>query len=441
MYSRNRSTRLLPGAQRAPVGGRVHQAGVGQRVDPRRQRPVHLARLHHLVAQQRGVRLARRPLPAGQDRLAGGAVPDEPGQPQVGGAGDDPFLAGRQEQPRPADGDHVVHDVQQLAGPADRVPLHRGDPQLLGRRALPAGDPAVDLVHVAEVAHQVEQEVDPPEVQAGEVDARPEHAHAGVARVLDHAAADHADLDLRVEQDQVDRGARSGRASGRPRRSGAAGCVSSRIAGPAAAGDSHRAEVHRAGGPQLVQVLERLGHGAQHRLRPGAGPAAGSASTCRDQQALGELDRPPCRPAARALGRPSRRGVGTRPGTAAAAASQSSSTRSGRVRPLGQRRRTGRPRASGRNASRAPSITPVIACRAERSSAVPCRGRGQPAEEVLPAGQERADLPDSGRQRSVSGRGRRRPGGDIGCGQPGPLEQPGRKGRGGHPLIITAGWR
>ncbi len=28
----------------------------------------------------------------------------------------------------------------------------------------------------------------------------------GVARVVDHAAAEHADLDLGVEQDQVDRG-------------------------------------------------------------------------------------------------------------------------------------------------------------------------------------------------------------------------------------------
>ena len=65
---------------------------------------------------------------------------------------------------------------------------------------------AVDLVDVAEVAHQVEEEVDPPVIEVREVDARAERALAGVARVVDHAAAEHPDLDLGIEQDQVDGG-------------------------------------------------------------------------------------------------------------------------------------------------------------------------------------------------------------------------------------------
>ena len=51
---------------------------------------------------------------------------------------------------------------------------------------------AVELVDVAEVADQVEQEVDPALVEVREVDARAEDAPAGVAGVVDHAAAHHA---------------------------------------------------------------------------------------------------------------------------------------------------------------------------------------------------------------------------------------------------------
>ena len=58
--------------------------------------------------------------------------PTKRAQPQVGRAGDDPLLAGGEEQARAALGDHVVHHVQQLAGAADRVGLHGCEPQLLG---------------------------------------------------------------------------------------------------------------------------------------------------------------------------------------------------------------------------------------------------------------------------------------------------------------------
>ena len=43
-------------------------------------------------------------------------------------------------------------------------------------------------------------------VEVGEVDPGPEHPLAGVPGVVDHAAAEDADLDLGIEQDQVDGG-------------------------------------------------------------------------------------------------------------------------------------------------------------------------------------------------------------------------------------------
>ena len=53
-----------------------------------------------------------------------------------------------------------------------------------------------------------EQERDLAVVEPGQVEAGPEHAR--VARVVDQAAAQHAELDLGVEQDQVDRALRGG---------------------------------------------------------------------------------------------------------------------------------------------------------------------------------------------------------------------------------------
>ena len=94
----------------------------------------------------------------------------------------------------------MVDHVQQLTGPADRELLHRRDPQLLDSR----GQPPVDLVDVAEVANYVEQEIDPTLIQVGQVDARSEHPPPFVAALVHDAAADHADLDVGIEQDQVD---------------------------------------------------------------------------------------------------------------------------------------------------------------------------------------------------------------------------------------------
>src|SRR5215831_2216988 len=80
-----------------------------------------------------------------------------------------------------------------------------GGAVLPGARVLRGGDDTpVDLVDIAEVAEQVEEEVDAPVVEVGEVDTGSEHPHARVARMLRHPAAYHPDLDGRVEQDQVD---------------------------------------------------------------------------------------------------------------------------------------------------------------------------------------------------------------------------------------------
>ena len=63
-------------------------------------------------------------------------------------------------------------------------------------------------MHEAEVARDEEREWDLAGVEPRQVQAGPEHAR--VTRVVDRAAAQHADLDLRVEQHQVHRALRGG---------------------------------------------------------------------------------------------------------------------------------------------------------------------------------------------------------------------------------------
>ncbi len=132
----------------------------------------------------------------GEDRLARAAVADEAREPQVRGAGDDALVARREREPGAALAQDVVHAQQQLAAAADRERLGRGDPQLVG---------AEDLVDEAEVADREEQVRDLAAVEVREVQAGAEDAAAGVARMVDDAAAQHADLDLVVEQQEVDR--------------------------------------------------------------------------------------------------------------------------------------------------------------------------------------------------------------------------------------------
>src|SRR5437773_11014279 len=93
--------------------------------------------------------------------------------------------------------------------PADRESIHRRDPELLDalllRPRIGGGEPAVDLVDVAEIADQVPEKGDLALIEVREVDAGAEQAPPGVFRVLDGSAAQHADFGPRGEQRQVDR--------------------------------------------------------------------------------------------------------------------------------------------------------------------------------------------------------------------------------------------
>ena len=92
----------------------------------------------------------------------------------------------------------------------------------------------------------------------------PEDPHVPVTRVLRHAAAEHPDLDDRVEQDQVDA------ALGRGERRLVFGVEMPRVAQledarPSPARHADGPEVGRAGVPQFPEVLERRGGGLEHR--------------------------------------------------------------------------------------------------------------------------------------------------------------------------------
>ncbi len=191
--------------------------------------------------------------------------------------------AGRYSR-EPRDRDHMVHHVQELTRAADREPLDRRDPQLLAN----ARDAAEDLVDVAHVAHHVEQEVDPPVVEVGQVDPGAERPLAGVARMVDDAAAEHPDLDLGIEQDQVD-----GRL-GLVQRVPVLGVEVARVAqlehaGAAVASDASVAEVDGAGRAELVEALERKLGRVEHRLDQVA-PGARDLEDLGEQQTLRKLD-------------------------------------------------------------------------------------------------------------------------------------------------------
>ena len=277
-------------------------------------------RLDDLVAEQLRGRDAGLELAPGEDRLARQAVADRARHAQRGGAGDDPLLARRQEEPAAAGGDHVVHDVEQLAGAADRVGLGRRDPELLGgllrraRAVLGRAQPAVDLVDVAEVAGDEEDERELAEVEPGQVEARAEDPRSRVAGVLDHAAAHHSDLDLGIEQDQVDG------ALGRPQRRVVLGVQVARVA------DLEVPDVPLAPHMRPFRGRRRRWRGSRRSAR--APRRWGGASPRRDasrraaRRARGRgrgparSRGPACRRACARPRRPSRRGSGPAPGSA-----------------------------------------------------------------------------------------------------------------------------
>src|SRR6185437_11533693 len=74
--------------------------------------------------------------------------------------------------------------------------------------------PAVELVDVAHVAGEVEEEGDQAAIEVGEVDPGSEDAPARVAGVVDDAAAEDPDLDLGIQEDEVDGGLGGGQRGG-----------------------------------------------------------------------------------------------------------------------------------------------------------------------------------------------------------------------------------
>ena len=98
---------------------------------------------------------------------------------------------------------------------------------------------------------------------------------AGVARVVDDATAEHADLNLGIEQDEVDRGLGLGQ------RVSVLGVQVARVAqleyaGPALSGDACVAEVNASVGAKLIQVLERERRWMQASTRPDGSPVRGT---------------------------------------------------------------------------------------------------------------------------------------------------------------------
>ena len=125
-------------------------------------------------------------------------------------------------------------------------------------------------------------------VEVGEVDARAEDPPPRVARVLDDAAAEDADLDLRVEQREVDRDL------GRAERRVVLGVEVARVAQlehprPPLAAQRSGPEVGDAAGAEVVEALERLRGRAQHRPHE-VRARGGRGEHVREQQALRDLE-------------------------------------------------------------------------------------------------------------------------------------------------------
>ena len=203
--------RLLADPQRAPVGD------AGDRAGARQMR----ARCARSPRPSRPARRCRRPAPRAassrSERIAWRArrSPTKRGSRRFAAPGMIPSLRAGSVQRQPCSARMWSTRQQQLAAAADRVRLGRGDPQLLRLRLAQA---AIDLVDQPEVADREEQVGDLAAVEVGEVQAGAEDPPAGVARVLDDAAAQHRDLDLRVAGSAGRCRPPTARSSCRPRR-------------------------------------------------------------------------------------------------------------------------------------------------------------------------------------------------------------------------------
>ena len=189
MYSRNVSSGSWPIRSARRLATPLTAPALESRRARALDRRVHLARRDDLVGQLLGRELGGRRGSPGARRRS----PTKRGRRRFAAPGMIPSLRAGSVQRRALLGEDVVDGQQQLAAAADRVRLRGGDPQLLGLR--PRLSPRIDLVHEPEVADREEQVGDLAAVEVGEVQAGAEDAPAGVARVLDDAAAQHADLD------------------------------------------------------------------------------------------------------------------------------------------------------------------------------------------------------------------------------------------------------
>src|SRR5262249_52478933 len=149
-------------------------------------RRIHRAGLDDLIADEPALGAVALEPPLVLNRLARDTVAGEARQPHVGGPGNDTLLARRQRQKGAALSQHVIHHEKRLAVSADAEGLDGGNTRLLdagaaelvGRRLVGLREPAIDLVHPAEVALQVPHEWNPAVIEVGEIDPGAEHPAA-----------------------------------------------------------------------------------------------------------------------------------------------------------------------------------------------------------------------------------------------------------------------
>ena len=292
MYSRNRSSGSWPDAQRAPVGGGVDQPGAGQRLDPRSasarpsppgRRPRRTAASAsgspavHSRPERIAWRAARSPTNRGRRRLdAPGMIPS--------------LRAGRySREPRVAITWSITCSSWQAPPIANLSTAAIHSFSIGPVRAWPTA--AVELVDIAEVADQVEEEVDLAVVEVGEVDARAEYALAGVAGVVDRRRRASRPTSI-AGSSRI----RSTAPLGRAERGAVLGVEVAGVAQledprPAAAGDADRAEVDDAGRAEAAPAARapRASAASIASTQVPARPAARRARSA-EQQALGQLD-------------------------------------------------------------------------------------------------------------------------------------------------------
>src|SRR5262249_15326299 len=150
-----------------------------QLVDRMCDRGVDTLGWNDLVDERPSVRAVCRDRGVEVDRATSCTLADELRQPEVGDAGNDALLAGRQAHPRALLRDDVVHHEQELKAATDRMAVDNSDEWLFDLGSFRGcGEPAQDLVDEPELASNEVCVRQPTFVELGEVDPRAEHAAA-----------------------------------------------------------------------------------------------------------------------------------------------------------------------------------------------------------------------------------------------------------------------